>query len=57
MGKLFIVMYHYTRDLQHSRYPRIKGLDYPLFCKQIEFMRNNFNVVRMEQVIDALWGG
>lgn len=27
MCKLYIAMYHYTRDLKHSRYPLIKGLD------------------------------
>ena len=52
--KLFISMYHYTRDLAHSRYPNIKGLDIDLFRRQIEFFKANFNVVRMEQVIDAV---
>lgn len=56
MSKLFISMYHYTRDLVHSRYPEIKGLDKPLFRQQIEFMKNNFNVVTMEHVIDAVQG-
>lgn len=49
-------MYHYTRDLKHSRYPEIKGLDMPLFRQQIEFMKNNFNIVTMEQVIDVVEG-
>lgn len=35
MGKLFVVMYHYTRDLKHSRYPEIKGLDVSLFREQL----------------------
>lgn len=52
--RLFISMYHYTRDLAHSRYPNIKGLDIDLFRRQIEFFKANFNVVRMEQVIDAV---
>ena len=56
MSKLYISMYHYTRDLIHSRYPQIKGLDSSLFRQQIEYMRNNFNVVTMEQVIDAVEG-
>lgn len=56
MSKLYISMYHYTRDLVHSRYPKIKGLDSSLFRQQIEYMRNNFNVVTMEQVIDAVEG-
>ena len=31
MSKLYISMYHYTRDIVHSRYPQIKGLDTNLF--------------------------
>lgn len=56
MSRLYISMYHYVRDLKHSRYPEIKGLDKILFRQQIEFMKNNFNVVTMEQVIDAVEG-
>jgi len=56
MSELLIAMYHYTRDLKHSRYPEIKGMDAPLFRHQIEFMKNSFNVVTMEQVIDAVKG-
>lgn len=56
MSKLFISMYHYTRDLSHSRYPGIKGLDMSLFRQQIEFMKKNFSIVSMEQVIDAIEG-
>ena len=56
MGKLYIAMYHYTRDLKHSRYPEIKGLDKELFKNQIEFMKNSFNVVTMEQVLENTQG-
>lgn len=56
MNKLFISMYHYTRDLVHSRYPEIKGMDSTLFRQQIEFMKYNFNIVTMEQVIAAVEG-
>lgn len=54
MTKLYISMYHYTRDLQHSRYPGIKGLDISLFRQQIEFLKNNFSIITMEQVIEAV---
>lgn len=54
--KLYISMYHYIRDLRHSRYPNIKGMDISLFRKQQDFFRSNFNVVRMEQVIEATGG-
>ncbi|MDE6025344.1 MAG: polysaccharide deacetylase family protein [Lachnospiraceae bacterium] len=53
MGKLYIVMYHYVRELKNSRYPGIKGMDIKLFRKQIAFFKQNFNIVTMEQVIDA----
>lgn len=55
--KLYISMYHYTRDLQHSRYPKIRGLDAGLFRKQLEFFKERFCVVSMEQVIDAVKNG
>ncbi len=55
---LYIAMYHYTRDLKNSRYPKIKGLDLPLFRQQLDYFEQNFNVVSMEQVIEAtLYGG
>lgn len=56
MKKIYISMYHYTRDLCHSRYPKIRGLDSSLFRHQIEFMKNNFNIITMEQVVEATEG-
>lgn len=52
-SKLYISMYHYVRDLKNSRYPEIKGLDYHLFKQQLEFFKQNFRVVTMEEVIAA----
>lgn len=52
-----IVMYHYVRDLKNSRYPEIKGLDYDLFKEQISFFKNNFHIIKMEELIDAVKGG
>lgn len=53
MRKLYVVMYHYIRDLANSRYPGIKGLDYSLFKEQIGFFTENFNIITMEQAIEA----
>ena len=53
---LYIAMYHYVRDLGNSRYPKIKGLDWSLFRQQIEFMKKHFNLVTMEQVMEAAEG-
>ena len=43
-------MYHYVRDLEHSRYPRIKGLDIARFRKQIEYLKQNITVITMEEL-------
>lgn len=56
MNQLRIVMYHYTRDLKHSRYPGIKGLDVALFREQLEYLKTNFKIVMMEEVIAACFG-
>ena len=45
-------MYHYVRDLKNSRYPNIKGLDIEKFKKQIKFFKENYNFIRMEDLIE-----
>ncbi len=52
----YIVMYHYVRDLKHSRYPEIRGLDVELFRQQIAFFKEKFSIVTMEQVIETADG-
>ncbi len=51
MNKLTVVMYHYVRNILDSRYPDIKGLELDLFIKQLEFFRDNYSFVTMEDVI------
>lgn len=46
-------MYHYVRDLKHSRYPSIKGLDSSLFVEQVDYLRKHYVPVTMEAVIAA----
>lgn len=55
--KLFIIMYHYVRDIKRSRYPAIHGLDTREFNQQLSFIEKNFNVVSPERVIEAACGG
>lgn len=56
MERVTIVMYHYVRDLKHSRYPEIKGLDVSLFIEQLDFFQKHYNIVTMEAVINAYEG-
>lgn len=53
---LTIVMYHYVRDLRHSRFPRIKGLDVRDFRGQLDYLRGRYTVVSMEEVMYAAQG-
>ena len=53
-NKITIVMYHYVRDLKHSRYPKIKGLDIRLFKEQIGYLLKHYNIITMETLIDCI---
>lgn len=57
MNKLYISMYHYTRDIKNSRYPAIKGLETEDFKRQLDFFEENFNIITMEEVIEAVLKG
>lgn len=56
MNDLTVVMYHYVRNIEESRYPDIKGLELDWFIKQLSFFKENYNVVTMEDVISSLDG-
>ena len=47
-------MYHYVRDLSNSRYPGIKGLGIEKFAKQIQYIKKTYNVIKMEDFVDAI---
>ena len=53
-NKVTIVAYHYVRDLKFSRYPQIKGLDTVFFKEQIAYIKKNYSVITMEQLIDSI---
>ena len=55
--KVTIVMYHYVRDLKHSRYPEIKALDISLFYEQIAYLQKHYKFITMEMLIDSLGNG
>ncbi|MCG3864928.1 polysaccharide deacetylase family protein [Photobacterium sp. Ph5] len=44
-------MYHYVREIKDSRYPDIKGMEVEDFIKQISFFLENYNIVKMEDVV------
>ena len=57
MNKLTVIMYHYIRDLDHSRYPNIKVLLPYEFENQINYFENFYNFVTMQECINYLYKG
>lgn len=54
MEELTIVMYHYVRKLDKSRYPSIKGLDVQDFIRQLNYLEEHYTFVRMEDCLEKL---
>lgn len=51
-----IVMYHYVRDLERTRFPRLTGLDLDDFRGQLAYIERHYEVVPMSRVVAALAG-
>jgi peptidoglycan/xylan/chitin deacetylase (PgdA/CDA1 family) len=49
-----IVMYHYVRDLRHSRYPEIKGLSTEEFEHQVSYIKKFYTVISGHQLMVAI---
>lgn len=55
MADVTIIMYHYVRELPFTRYPKIKGLKVREFENQLDFLKEHFTFVTMEQCMDAVY--
>jgi peptidoglycan/xylan/chitin deacetylase (PgdA/CDA1 family) len=53
---LTIIVYHYVRDLEQSRYPAIKGRRLSDFRDQLDYISRAFTVVNTDQIVAALKG-
>lgn len=53
--KVTIIMYHYVREIEHSRYPDIKGLEIKQFKEQIVYLNKHYTFITMEQLIDSIY--
>ena len=43
---IYIVTYHYVRNIKNSNYPNLKGLEFEEFKKQINYFKKNFNILK-----------
>jgi peptidoglycan/xylan/chitin deacetylase (PgdA/CDA1 family) len=56
MKSLRVVMYHYVRDLPHTRFPRIKGMLLDDFRAQIRRLQEDFEMANLETALAFLRG-
>jgi len=55
MGRhVTIVMYHYVRDLERSRFPAIKGLSVERFRRQLDYIETRYTPIGAEYLLEAL---
>lgn len=52
--RVTIVMYHYVRNLQRSKFPAIKGLSLERFRRQLDYIQANYTPVRVEDLLASL---
>lgn len=48
-NNIYIVMYHYVKNIKKSEFPNQKGLEFNDFKKQIIFFKKNFNILSNDQ--------
>ena len=53
-NNIYIVMFHYVRNIKKSKYPNLKGLEFTDFKKQIFFFKKKFNLLSNSQFIEIL---
>lgn len=47
-----ILMYHYVREIQNSKYPKIKGVEFEIFKEQLDYLKSNFNIISGDDLMD-----
>ena len=52
--EIYIVTYHYVREIKKSKYPNLKGLEFEEFKKQINYFQNNFNILSNDDFIEII---
>ena len=53
-NSIYIIMYHYVREIDGSKYPLLKGLEFNNFKKQIDFFSKNFNILDYSDFITII---
>jgi len=55
MSRCKIIMYHYVRPILKSSDPKIKGLEFEGFKRQIKFFKKNFRFLTVQALLDCIY--
>lgn len=55
-NKLFVVTYHYVRDLPNSRFPRIKGMLTTDFRSQVALLSGRYEMATLDSALAFIAG-
>lgn len=50
-------MYHYVREIKNSKYPKIKGLEFVGFKRQLDFLEKKFNIINSQKLLNFASAG
>jgi len=53
-SNIYIVMYHYVREIKKSKFQNLKGLEFKDFKKQINFFIKHFNIISHNDLVEIL---
>lgn len=52
MSSITVLMYHYVREIAASPFPRIKGLEFSAFQRQLDYLEQRFTLISIETLIN-----
>lgn len=50
-----IIMFHYVREMEHTKYPKIKGRRVSEFKSQLDYMQSRYKFITMNDCINAIY--
>ena len=53
-NNIYVIMYHYVRDIKKSKFPNLKALDIKDFEKQISYFKDKFNILNQDSFLDVI---
>lgn len=56
MSDVTVVMYHYVRDLNATRFPKLNGLDIQDFRRQLDYFQHHYHFITIQDMIACMEG-